>query len=156
MWVADNFGFQPNWGEFGATMLAGVGGVVATTLLGLGAICAALYYKIRVWVHPRLRAATHGDLRLVARLTAPQSGFNHAVFVVATAVVTPILVGGAVGLTALMIGKNCKECESVPVKIALAAYVIAPVALIPCYMWLSSRIIARSPQECWPEMTCPG
>ena len=28
-----------------------------------------------------------------------------------------------------------------------------PIAMFPCYAWLSSRIIARTPQQCWPQDT---
>ncbi|MHB1038196.1 MAG: hypothetical protein ACYC35_27190 [Pirellulales bacterium] len=156
--AATEFGFQPDMDEFAATMLALAGGVVLNTLVGLGAIYAALVSKIHVWVHPRLRAATHGDLRLVAGLMPHKSGFNHAIFVVATALVFPLVGAGALGLAILTVGKNPNNLDTIPAMfLAFGMMFGGPLAMIPCYAWLSSRIIARSPHEGWPEMAlCHG
>ncbi len=154
VFVAIRFGVQPNISEFAALMLVLTGGVVLNTLLGLGSIYAALRCKIRVWVHPRLRTAVHGDLRLVAQIGPFRRDFNHAIFVVATALVFPLVGAGALGLAALTVGKNPGEVGTVGAAIvALVLLFGGPLAMIPCYAWLSSRIIARSPQECWPAMT---
>lgn len=152
VFVADKIGVQLNPDDFIPAALVTGGGIVLNTLLGLAAICAALVYRIRVWVHPRLHAATSGDLRLVTRLSRLQSGFNHAIFVVATTLVFPAVLLGAFGLAILTVGKNPNEVESVPVMVfGFAAIFGGPIAMIPCYAWLSSRIIACSPQECWSE-----
>ncbi|MBN2022341.1 MAG: hypothetical protein JW809_06060 [Pirellulales bacterium] len=151
--LAMTLGFQPNMDDFAATMLTLLGGVVVNTLLGLGAMVAALAFRLRVWVHPRLLAMTHGSLSAIAVLTPRQSGFNHAVFVVATALVFPVLVMGAVVYGALTVGKDPDKINSVPILITgLGMLVVGPIAMIPCYAWVSSRIIARAPQDCWPDM----
>jgi hypothetical protein len=154
-------GFQPNINEFAATMFVLAGGVVLNMFLGLGAICAALRQKIRVWVHPRLRAMTDGDLRRVAELGPVRRGanhaifgLNHAIFVVATALAFPVAGAGALAVAILTVGKNRNQLETVPATIFLCLTLFgAPLATIPGYVWLSLRIVARSPQECWPELT---
>jgi len=139
--------------EFAATMLVVAGGVVLNTCLGLGAIYAAVVLKIRVWVHPRLRSMTGGDLRGVVDLKPTRRGFNYAIFVVATAVVFPILAASTFVVAVLTVGKNRNQLETTPFMIlAWMTFIILPIAMIPCYVWLSSRIIARCPRESWPEM----
>jgi hypothetical protein len=148
--AAANFGFQPNMDEIAATMLVMFGGIVLNTLLGVVAIYAALRHKIRVWVHPHLRTAVHGDLRLTDRLGPLQIGFNHAIFVVATALAFPLVVVAALSIAIFTVGMNRNQVETVPVMVFEFVLLFGgPIALIPCYAWLSSRIIARSPLECW-------
>ena len=140
--------------EFGAIMLVLAGGITVNTLIGLGAIYAALAYKVRVWVHPHLRGAVCGDLRLAARLISYRTGFNRAIFVVATALLFPLEGMGAVLLAVTTVGENpADRATASAVFVVLAAMLVGPMVAIPCYAWLSSRIIARSPQECWPPGT---
>jgi len=147
-------GVQPHMGELAAAMLVLAGGVAINTVVGLGATCAALFCKVRVWVHPRLRSTVRGDLSSVTRLRPFQWGLNHAVFVVATAVAFPVLSADAIGVAALTFGKARNEVVTVPIMVfEFVAFLGGPLATIPCYCWLSSRIIARSPQECWPRET---
>jgi hypothetical protein len=147
-------GVPPNMDEFAATMLVVAGGVTLNTLVGLAATCAAVVCKVRVWVHPHLRRKIGGDLRLVAGLKSYQRGFNYAIFVVGTALVFPVVSVAMLGIAALTIGKNPREVATFPTMIfEFAAILGGPIAMIPCYAWLSSRIIARSPQECWTAGT---
>jgi hypothetical protein len=147
-------GVQPNMNEFAATMLVVAGGVVFNTLVGIGATIAAVAYNIRVWVHPGLRSMVQDDLSMVTRLNPPRCGFNHAIFVVATALVFPILCIGTVCLLVATVGKGRNEVESTSAILFVFATMFGgPIAMIPCYAWLSSRIIARTPQQCWPQDT---
>jgi len=142
-------GVAPNMDELGLTMLVLLGGVVFNTLIGLGATCAALVHGTRVWVHPNLRRAVRGDFRLLAGLGAMASGLNHAIFVVVTAMMFPLMGGCTLGLVIMAIAGKDKENVMAMIA-ALLGIFIGPIALIPCYGWVSSRIIARSPKECWP------
>ncbi|MGD0383445.1 MAG: hypothetical protein ABSA77_07995, partial [Thermoguttaceae bacterium] len=150
--AATKFGINPNINELNATMIPFVVGIVINTLVGICAIVAAVFYKIRVWVHPHLRTILHDDLNYVSMLRLPNYGFNHAIFVIATALVSPLAVIGTVCMMIMTVGKTIQECSSVS-GIILGFFVIfgGPLAMIPCYAWLSSRIIARNPQECWPD-----
>jgi bifunctional DNase/RNase/predicted permease len=146
-------GLPPNMDELAAIMIVLAGGTVLNTLLGLAAVGAALRGRVRVWVHPRLRAAARGNLGVAARLSPRVAGFNHAVFVIATALVFPPIIAGTIGLAVFTVGQNCNQGESIARIIGgLVVLFGGPLAMIPCYAWLSSRIIARSPRECWPEL----
>jgi hypothetical protein len=154
VYVAKATGAQPKMDEFAATMLALLGGLVLNMLIGLVATCAAVVTKVRVWVHPGLRRAIHDDLRLAAGLGPLRRGFNHAVFVVATALVFPLAVGGAAALAAVTVGKSRVEMATTEsLRVGFAAMFGWVIVAVPCYAWLSSRIIARSPRECWPAET---
>lgn len=147
-------GVQPNMDEFAATMLVVLGGVVFNTLVGIGATVAAVFYKIRVWVHPCLRSMVQNELRMVTGLHPARCGFNHAIFVVATALVFPVLCIGTTCLLIATVGKGRNEVESTAASLLVFATMFGgPIAMIPCYAWLSSRIIARTPQQCWPQDT---
>lgn len=147
-------GVKPNMDELAATMFVVAGGVAFNTLVGLCATFAAVFYGIRVWVHPRLRTVLHNDLSVVTRLHPVRSGFNHAIFVVATALVFPLLCTGTLCLIVATVGKNRNEVSTLPaILFTLAVMFGGPIAMIPCYAWLSSRIIATTPQQCWPEGT---
>jgi hypothetical protein len=154
VFAAVKFGFQPNITEIEATMLVLTGGVVLNTLIGLGAVYAALHYKIKVWVRPRLRIQLEGDLNSLAAISTFRYEFNYAIFVVATSLVFPsiilgLIVLGLVGSVIQVIG--LKPNDTLILIIELVLFFVPPFAMIPCYAWLSSRIVARNPQECWPD-----
>jgi hypothetical protein len=147
-------GVKQNIDEFAATMLVVAGGVVFNTFVGIGATTTALFHKIPVWVHPHLRSMVHNELSMVTNLHPARCGFNHAIFVVATTLVFPLLCIGTACLLVATVGKGRNDVESVPaILFTLVTTFGGPIAMIPCYAWLSSRIIARTPQQCWPQDT---
>ena len=147
-------GIEPNMKDVDANLLVLASGTVCNTIVGLIAICAALFFEIRVWVHPRLRKQVQGDLSLAAKLEPRQSGFNCAIFVVGTALVFPPIIADVIYFAVQTIDRKVNA----PVNASHLMFMLlvlfgGPLAMIPCYAWLSSRIIARSPRECWPEGT---
>ena len=154
--VAELTGKDPTMEQFSATMLTLVAAVVLSTLIGLGATCSAVAYRIRVWVHPRLRARLDGNLSSVARLDSTHDGFNHAIFVVATSLAFPIVALGGGSLVLLLADETPNEVEMIPAIVSFVTLFAGPFAMIPLYAWLSSRIIARNPQECWPADSADG
>ncbi len=149
--AANNFVWQPDMKAFAATMLVLAAGVGLNTILGIGAICAALAGELRVWIHPRLQSMVHGNFREVHCLNWRRSGVNHAIFVVGTALVFPAVAVGMICCAALTSNMNVGDVETTPMLALTFASVFGPpLAAIPCYAWLSSRIIARAPGECWP------
>jgi hypothetical protein len=143
-------GVNPDLDEIIATMLVVMGGVVFNTILGLVAIGLAIRHRIRVWVHPRLRTMLHDDLGQVINLNPFQSGFNHAIVVVALALLFPPVIIGILTLALTTVDKNINDVAIVPTILAFLMVFAGPIAMIPCYAWLSSRILAKTPQQCWP------
>jgi hypothetical protein len=149
--VAQRTGAEPSMKEFAAAMSVLIIGVVLNTALGLAATVAAIVGKIRVWVHPRLQSALDGDLRWAARQSYRVPGFNHAILVVGTALVFPLVAMGAILLAVLSVGLSRQEAESsMGSLVGCIAIFALPLAAIPGYAWLSARVIARHPVECWP------
>jgi hypothetical protein len=135
--IASLTGKEPDMNDFIATMVVLTSGVVLTTVLGLIAIFAAAVNAKRVWIHPKLRQKTRNDLLNIAALPG-QIEFNYAIFVLATSLAFPVL-----AFSCLLL-------------IDPASDVLAPVLLlfgvcisVVVYCWLSSRIIAQHPAECW-------
>jgi hypothetical protein len=152
--AARRTGAQPRMDQFAVTMLVLIIGVALNTVLGVAATAAAVIGKIRVWVHPRLQSTLHGDLRRAARQESRFPGFNHAIFVVGTALVFPLVGLGATLLAVLTVGLNREEAESsIGSLVGCIAIFAFPLAAIPGYAWLSARVIARHPAECWPPGT---
>jgi hypothetical protein len=150
--IAENcLGFQPKIESFAAITITLLGGIVLNTLIGLIAIFAAIHYKIRVWIQPHIRTILHDDLRYASILKLHYYGFNHAIFVVGTALLFPIVIFTVICFALLTTGQNANhvptESELI---IGMSILFGGPIAMIACYIWLSSRIIARNPQECWP------
>lgn len=141
----------PNVHEIAPTLVALLVGVVTSTLLGYRAIYAAMRHRVRVWVHPRLRDKVDGDLRHAGQLTTREAGFNHAIFVVATTMFFPV-VAIVTGLLIAVTATPEKNQDLTIGYVLVGLMFGAPVALIPVYVWLSSRIIARTPQECWADL----
>ncbi len=160
MFVSEFKGQDPTVETISATMLTLSAAVVLNTLVGLGATWAAVRHGIRVWVHPNLRAQLEGNLGAVTRLDLAHYGFNHAIFVVATSLVFPIVTLGAGLLVVLLADATPNHVEMFPAIIAFGVIFGGPILMIPVYAWLSSHIIAGNPQDCWAtgsvEPPAPG
>lgn len=152
--IANKTGIEPSLEEFVATMWVLIIGVVLNMALGLGATAAAISRRVRVWVQPQLQSRYLGDLRRAARQSRIHPGFNHAIFVVGTALVFPTAALGALLLAVLPIAVNREDTVSTSTMILIFLLIFGfPLAAIPCYAWISSRVIARHPVECWPPAT---
>lgn len=142
----------PNMQAFAATMLILTAGVALNTLFGLVAVGAALRYRLRVWVHPKLQKTLDEETQLADGEDLHQFRFNYAIFVVGTALVFPVLTLGCVAVILTSVNAApANQVATMSVVVMLLAFVVAPLAMIPCYVWLSSRVVARSPRECWPH-----
>lgn len=152
--VANKTGIEPSLDKFVATMWVLIAGVVLNMVLGLAATVAAISRRVRVWVQPQLQSRYLGDLRWAARQSRIYPGFNHAIFVVGTALIFPTAALGCLLLAVLPIAVEREDTVSTSTMILIFMLVFGfPLAAIPCYAWISSRIIARHPVECWPPAT---
>lgn len=149
-------GAPPDMAKVTATLLVLFGGIVVSTVLGLIATFDSLRHGVKVWIRPRLRLElleVETD-RLLLPPNGPRQRFNYAVFVAATSLVTPPAVLG----TILLILTTATGNQDVPLAIALAGLGVTfggPLLMIAVYIWLSHRIIAANPCECWPEGCFP-
>lgn len=152
--VANKTGIEPSLDKFVATMWVLIAGVVLNMALGLAATIAAISRRVRVWVQPQLQSRYLGDLRWAARQSRIYPGFNHAIFVVGTALIFPTAALGALLLAVLPIAVEREDTVSTSTMILVFLLVFGfPLAAIPCYAWISSRVIAQHPVECWPPAT---
>jgi len=149
-------GENPDMEEFAVTMITLTCGVTLCTLVGLLAIGTALKHQIRVWVHPRLYDFLDAKLTQTTKRRRPWYGVNHAIFVVATTLFFPYL-ATVTGLLIVAAGNAGARDEDPTAGLIVAGLLVAgPLALLPVYIWLSSRVIARSPYESWPEGLLPS
>jgi hypothetical protein len=142
-------GADPTTEEIAATMLTLAAAVVLNTLIGLGATFAAKKHGIRVWVHPRLKTQCDGLSESITPLELRHYGVNHAIFVVATSIMFPV-VSMACGALVHLMAEGPNEAPPASAWVALGLTLGGPIGLIPVYAWVSSKIVARTPQECWP------
>ena len=150
-------GKPPPEKETVAASLILIGGLLTSTLIGIVALAATLRARVRVWVHPSVRGRCHGDFRRLAEYVAssvPYSSrpFNHAIPVLALSLFLPVLGAG----TALLIATfalHPSDPPTVPCVIGFCLLTVGPLAMIPVYCYLSSRIIAKTPLDCWPLST---
>ena len=101
--VVENFAGQPvPMDEVIAELQVMLCGVVLSVIVGIAAVVSALRRKVRVWVHPSVREQCRGDFNRLGEIRGSvffnpyklPHGFNHAVFIVITAVAFPPLVRG--------------------------------------------------------------
>ena len=147
--MANLFDRRPDLDRFSATMLVLIAGVALSTVLGLVATVAALVTRTRVWINPNLRALLEdGDPEDAGR----RVGRNHAVAVVGTALVVPMIAAcGAVLVAKTADGRPPAEFEGVASVVSTLLLVFGGLlAMIPLYAWVSARVLARTPRECWP------
>ncbi len=144
-------GQNPDMEEFVVTMITLICGVCLCTVAGVLAIRTALKRQIRVWVHPRLYDFLDTNLSQTTKRGRPWYGVNHAIFVVATTLFFPYL-ATVTGMLIVVAGNAGARDADITAGLILTGLLVAgPLALLPVYIWLSSRVIAQSPHECWPE-----
>jgi hypothetical protein len=139
-------GLKVDFARFEAALVTVLAGIVFNTLIGCAAILWALARRQRVWIHPALyktvvKWARSKDERVFARPKA-----NHVILVIATAVTLPSLMPGLVLMSIVGLpGQAVFEglgCVMLLLGIAVA---------ICFYTYTSRRIVASTPDECWPE-----
>ena len=148
--MAEATGIEPNLRAFSATMLVLVAGVILNTLIGLVAVGTAMRNRVRVWVHPKLQRTLEEESARFPAAGPFVTRFNHAVFVIGTALALPAIAVGVIPLLILAADVAPKAGGGKAAVAAILTLFAVPAAMIPCYAWLSSRIVARSPRECWP------
>lgn len=130
-------GNNPNMDQLAATMITLASCVAISSLFGLAAIIMAIRNRVRVWVHPGFQD-TSDALHLATYDESDFDKFNYAIFVVTTSLAFPPLAIGCAALAMIHSG--------------LLAFIVllgGPLVTLIAYIWLSSRIIATCPGDCW-------
>lgn len=133
-----------------------------TAIIGIVAVISAIRHRMRIWVHPDIREKCGSDFCRVGESRAYvlgkrivySNGFNHAVFVLAISLFLP-------AICVLMLLLFCSfEVNAAPNRNLTTADILRLVtffgvifAIIPAYAFLSHRVIAQTPTECWPPAT---
>jgi len=154
--LAARFGVQPNENEIIASLLTLVAGLVLNSLIALVAVVAALCCRVRVCVRANLRTTTLNDLSRAAEIgPSSRTPFSLEFIVVATAMILPLII---FGIMLLMIclgnGNAAVPPKGFTVVFAIATMFGVPLSAVPIVGWLCSRVVAKSPQDCWPAGTC--
>jgi hypothetical protein len=103
MFMSSICGIPPNNRELMAALLALLVGLVLNTLIGGIAVVAALVCKVRVWIRTNLRGLLRNDLTRAAYIgPSPQTRLSLEFAVVATAVLVPLVILGALLMVAMM------------------------------------------------------
>lgn len=143
-------GNMPNMDALGTTLITLLSGAVLTSLIGAVAVILAVARGVRVWVGTDIRSVWRGDYPPAALHDRRGTGYNHAAFVVITALVFPFLAVGCVLLAVFDPNVNPNQAGIVSEVLGLTMLFAGPMAMIPVYAFLSHRIIAQSPAACWP------
>lgn len=149
-WMMKKLGQQVAFEHFKVSMIAWVAGVVATTIVGLWAIRAAIKSKLKVWVHPKIKTFADDEFENLSNDSIyVASQFNYAIFVVATAVVFPLLFAFCFTVLTFLVQPPFGFIDNVVVPIVFLF--VLPLSLLILYGYFSSRIVAQRPSECWPN-----
>jgi hypothetical protein len=153
--LQEKFGQATDMTKVVRTLMVMFGGILASVLFGVIGIVAALVRRVRVFVIPNIYCLCGGEFPMIAAVGGKRLRFNHAIFIVATSLVLPTIVAG----TGLLMALGFSNPNHLPVLLGLLGFglmMIGPIAMIPLYGYCSSRIIARSPGECWAPDVSPA
>lgn len=146
-------GIPPNAQRGEAFIVIILVGVLTTSLLGVIAAVFAWLCKIRVWVHPRIQAWCREDFELLKQVRFAIAKFNYATFVLAAGLQLPVLLVGTMVMilaTAKPDRFNAAE-SSLSLAIMTVFYILLPIAMLCLQFWISGRIVASQPADCWTD-----
>ena len=151
------FGVKLNQKEIVATVMAFLAGLVLNSLIGVIAVTAAIIYGVRAWVQSNLRTVVRGDLSRASQIgPSPRQTLNFGVVVVITAMLLPVIVALTVAMSMATMDKKANpHVDDSQVMLWLFVLFAGPLIVYVFCKWLTARVIAKSPQECWPPGTCP-
>jgi hypothetical protein len=127
-----------------------MGGVVTSFLFGWLGIITAVRHRVRVFIVSNLKDRCHGDFTQIATLPWRETGLNPVTLVAAVAIVVPMLAVWFIAMLAFTVpqpGGPNPEPWLLPM-LGLCLLVI-PILCVLILAYVSARIIARSPHECW-------
>lgn len=141
-----HFGQKVDRNHLGVALFSLLGGVLLNTVIGLLAIIYALMRQQRVWVNPMLFKIVTKWARTKDETEFSRPRSNYAIFVIGTAVALPSVLPGLVLLS--FVGE---AGQARYVTYGFVLLLVGVVVAIVSYSILSYRIVARTPDDCWPE-----
>ena len=130
--VADWMGKPANEDDLTITLISLLVAILASCAIGFFAAIAAVWFRVKVWVHPRFYLAIGRELQ------QPAARFNCGTFVLATSVGLPTMAFACIFAVA----------PAGPWVLPLV-FLGGPVLAIYLYGWLARRIFAASVLDYW-------
>ena len=157
--AAEMFKQDPNFIQFAVAMIVIVIGCFISFLLGWIGVVIALRHGVRIFVISNLYKICHGNFSNAEHVQTGPTRTNPAHFIVAIAIAVPSLtLWFAAILMTMPLNMNDGDDITVPIVILSLLPVLAIACLI-MLIYLSKRIMARSPAECWgapiPDLLVP-
>ena len=145
------FGVKVNPDSILYGLISMFSGLAACSVIGLIACLFAAIDPVRVWFQPSCRPSFDSlpSPTEQAALNPRPVRFNYAVFVIATALMFPIVVACSMALVVMTKDVPADEATTKNLWWGMPLIFGPPIAAILLYAWLSSRIVAQTPEECW-------
>lgn len=139
-------GHKVDFDHITATLLVLFGGIVFNTVIGLAGVICAVASGQRVWVNPTLFKMVKRWARTRDEAEFARPRFNYVIFTIGTAVSLPSLIPGLVLLS--FVGQ---AGQALYVNLGFVLLLLGFPIAIASYFYLSHRIVAWTPNDCWPE-----
>jgi hypothetical protein len=146
--VAHYKGKQPDLTPFIIAILTIAAGCALSSVLGWIGIVMALRHRIRIFVKSSLYSACRGDFAIARSLGPARTNTNPANYIIAVATAAPLLTAWCAAIIIFAPGTGIIENELM-VMFFLLSLPFGVIACIAAILFVSHRITARSPAECW-------
>ena len=122
-------------------------GCILSSILGGIGVFIALRHGIRIYVATKLFKICRGDFAVAKTLAPRLDRTNPGNFIIIVAIVTPIMAFWFGAMLTTLPNQAQQQQETLPVILLLLP--VLCIAGIAAAVWLSGRIMARTPAECW-------
>lgn len=127
-----------------------MGGVATSFLFGWLGIITAVKHRVRVFIVSNLKDRCHGDFTQIATMPWRETGLNPVTIVAAIAIVVPMLAVWFIAMLALTVPQPGRpNPEPWLLSTLVLSLLVIPILCVLILAYVSTRIIARSPLECW-------
>jgi|GEM_PF-6580802 len=147
--VADAFNREPNQVALMIALGAILFGCLLSFIFGWLGVVIAVRHRIRVYVMSNLYQVCRGDFRIAMALPPHVHRTNPANFIIAIAATVPLLALWFVMMLASMPAPGNNEEETKMVLFVLSLLPLVGIMCIAVVVFLSRRIMASSPADCW-------
>ncbi len=139
---------QPDLTQFVIAILIIAFGCCLSSLLGGIGIVIALRHRVRIFVKSNLSTVCHGDFTRATTLGPGRIRINPANYIIGVATVAPLLGTWFVAMLMTAPGARIDKVDTTQLILMWLLPVVAATC-IAILIFLSARITANSPAECW-------